>query len=518
MGLFDTPPERRQIHVALAIVALLTATLLVILPLQDIRLVEVDAFIPIVSAVMFTDELFIGTMLCAQAGAFRSTALSVLGSGYIMTALLLVPFTLAFPGAFARMGLLGAGISSAAWLVLARRFAIPVVVMLYVWLKQAEAKVPEEERHPPSVLRAVLIAISLAVGIALLVIGGQNWLPALVANRVDGIPSHLLVVNSIILLTTAAAMVVLMRRYKSVLEIWLLVALSGCALQAALNLVVHTRFTVGFYCLYGMMVASNLTVVLALIAESNRLHSRLARSVEARERDVGTRLMSMDAVAAALSHEIGQPLAAVTLSAKVGLSWLQRKPPDTEMAAKSLQDAVDAGQRAFEVMKSLRTTFKESSELSEFSLNDLVRETAYLLRRDLEAQKVALELTLDETVAPVRANRVQVQRVLVNLLTNAIEALAGSRRHVRQISLRTVLLDGRDVRLDVTNSGKSIPLETMELMFEPFFTTKARGTGLGLSLSRTIVEDHGGRLWASAGEGHGATFHLQLPVTLPTTQ
>ena len=154
---------------------------------------------------------------------------------------------------------------------------------------------------------------------------------------------------------------------------------------------------------------------------------------------------------------------------------------------------------------------------TEFSLNDLVRETASLLDRELAGAKVSLELALDETLPPILADRVQIQRVLVNLFTNAIESLGATRGRPRRIAIRSMPMDGQDVLLEVSDTGTGIAPEEMEHIFDPFFTTKATGTGLGLSLCRTIVEEHGGRLWASRGEEHGATFHLQLPRSgLPT--
>ena len=228
--------------------------------------------------------------------------------------------------------------------------------------------------------------------------------------------------------------------------------------------------------------------------------------------------MSIDAMAATISHEVGQPLTAANLSASAALGWLNRPEPDAEKAVKSLRETLDSGERTFDVIRSIRATFATGAgTLSEFSLNDLARETASLMDRELAARKVSLQLSLDDDLPPIQGNRVQIQRVLINLLTNAIESLAETRGREQSIAIRSLRLDGQNVQLDVSDSGVGISPEKMAQIFEPFFTTKSTGTGLGLSLSRTIIEEHGGRLWASSGEDRGATFHVQMrhhPQTL----
>jgi signal transduction histidine kinase len=154
---------------------------------------------------------------------------------------------------------------------------------------------------------------------------------------------------------------------------------------------------------------------------------------------------------------------------------------------------------------------KGQGTATQFDVNEMVRETVSLLDRELAGAQVSLQLSLDEALPPIVADRVQIQRVLINLLTNAIESIDAVRDGPRRIEVLTAPPDGEAVLLEVRDSGGGIPPEKMARLFDAFFTTKATGTGMGLSLCRTIVEEHGGKLWASPGERHGATFHLQLP-------
>ena len=511
LGLFDTPPERREIQLSLTIVGLMFAALLFVFPMRATQLGEIPVFVPLLDAFMLFSDLIIATLLYAQAAVFRSRALTVLASGYLFGSLILVPHALTFPGAFAPSGLLGAGVSTTAWLAIFRRLMFPLAVISYALLKSAGSSARTATGSTaPRIIEGVIAAAVLAALATLLTTLGHDLLPPIFRNSRDTIPTSLLVANAVTIALAIFAMALLRRQERSVLDLWLLVGLSCWLFQSLLNITLLTRYTVGWYGLNGMTLAASLILMVALIAESNRLFARLALQTAARGRERDARLMSIDAVAAAIAHEVGQPLAAAKLSASAALGWLTHPKPDPEKAIRSLRDTIDSDERTFEVIKSIRATFANGAgTLSEFSLNDLARETVSLLDRELAARKVELQLSLDDNLPPILANRVQIQRVLINLLTNSIDSMAATRRRARRIAIRSGL-DGRNVQLDVTDSGIGISPEKLAQIFEPFFTTKSTGTGLGLSLSRTIVEEHGGRLWASAGEDFGATFHLQL--------
>ena len=524
LGLFDTPPDRREIGLSLAIVGLLFATLFLVFPLRDTQLGEISAFVPLIDAFMLFSELIIATLLYSQATVFRSRALTVLASGYAFAALILVPHALTFPGAFSTNGLLGAGINTTAWLAVFRRFTFPIAVISYALLKSADSGPHTDPKRPAArVTEGLGGAIVLAASGALLTTAGHDLLPPIFSNARDTVHTNLVIVNLVTILLTISAMALLFRRDKSVLDLWLLVALSGWIFQSLLNLTLHTRFTLGWYGLNVMTLASSFIVMLALIAETTWLYARLALLTAARNREREARLMSMDAVTAAISHEVGQPLTALSLSASVGLHWLTQPRPDISKAIRSLRAISDDSKRTFDVIKSIRAMFgKGGGPISVFSLNDLVRDTASVMDGELAGAKVSLVLALDESLPPIRADRVQIQRVLINLVTNSIESLGPIRGRTRllpqnrprRISISSASLAEQGVQLNVSDTGAGIPSEELEHIFDPFYTTKASGTGLGLPLCRTIVEGHRGRLWASPGEEWGAIFHLELPCNL----
>jgi signal transduction histidine kinase len=513
LGLFDTAPDRRQTTLSLTVIAALAIALPVMLTLPDIRYREVDAFIPTADAIFFLSDLIIAALLYAQATVFRSRALTVLASGYVFTALIFAAHAMTFPGAFSQEGLLGAGVNSSAWLGISWRAALPIAVILYIALSRADlADVRATERPAPQIVTGVLLAIALAGAVTVLATRGLELLPPVLSNRSDVVRSNLLWVNLVLCSLCGTALVMLIMRRRSVLDMWLLVAIAAFQVHNLLNMQILARYSLSFYCQFGVQLFSHLVVLLALIAESNRLYARLALSTAARSRERDAQLMSMDALTAAIAHEVGQPLTGLVTSAMAGRCWLTHEPPDREKAILALRATIDAGNRTADVLTSIRTVFsKDQIRATEVSLNELVRETASFLDRELAGEGVKLELRLDEELPPVLADRVQIQRVLVNLFTNAIESLGARRSGPRRIAIRSAPVNGQNVMLEVSDTGIGIQPEEMTRIFDPFFTTKATGTGIGLSLSRTIVEEHGGRLWASAGPRHGATFHLELP-------
>jgi signal transduction histidine kinase len=509
LGLFDTPPDRQQVRFCVAVVVLLYLASLPVLVVGGLRLPEVSPFIPTIDAIMFVGEVITATLLYSQASVFRVRGLAILGTGYLYTALLLIPHALSFPGAFSPHGWLGDGVNTTAWFAVLRYPAFAIAVMLYAQFKPADSTArPETERPAPNIGAYIAAAILLAAAATALALSGL--LPPFQVDRIRGIRFNIVVYQAVLTAFWIAAIIMLARRRSSVLDLWLLVALAGWLLQSLLNMLEEGRFTAAWYWFYAMTLFSHLVVMLALVAESTRLYGRLALSMSAWNREREARLMSIDALAAAISHEVSQPLSALGTLQDTGLKWLTRERPDVERAIRSLRAAVEAKNLAIGAIKSVRTTLaRRPGERSAFDLADLVRATVPLLRREMAGKRISLQLELDET--PVLADRVQLQRVLINLLSNAIDSLGVTEDRPRHLTVRSAAPDGRGAVLEISDNGMGIVRENMAHIFDPYFTTKAKGAGLGLSLCRIIVEAHGGHLWASSGEGDGATFHLELP-------
>ena len=222
------------------------------------------------------------------------------------------------------------------------------------------------------------------------------------------------------------------------------------------------------------------------------------------------RVSMMGELAASLAHEIKQPIAAAGMNAKTGLRWLLREPPDTGEAREALSRIVNDAQRAADIVERNRSLYRRGIAKREpVNLNEVVREIIALLRDTANRQSIAIRAELDGTLPAINADRVQMQQVLMNLMLNAIEAMNDMGG---ELNIRSTRTDDGQILLSVSDAGIGLPVEKVDEIFNAFFTTKQQGTGMGLSISRRIVESHGGRLWATANSGRGATFHLTVPT------
>ncbi len=513
LGLFDTPPTQKEVRLSLALVGLLLAVALLILPVRDVRLLELDAFIPTVDAVMFVGDGMTAALLYAQAFIFRSRALTVLATGYVLSALLLIPHALTFPGAFSADGLLHAGVNTTGWLAYFRRATFPVVITLYVFLRNRDAAgQSESKRSAPKISISLFVAAILAALLTLLATRGHALLPPFYVNRSDVIYSNAVQIELGMFAVFVIAMALLFRARASVLDMWLLVAFWALLVQSMLVMTLHGRFTAGWYLMYGLFVFSHLVVLLALITESSRLYVRLALSTSAHSRERERRLMSLNAMAGTLFQEVGQPLSAMITSASVTKSWLSRSRPDHERAIESLHDTIAAGERTFDVIKNVRAKFSGRSEVAtEFSLNILLREIALEMDTELAAKNAVLQLDLAETLPSVRADRVQVCRVLLYLVAVVLDSQRDRRGRPTRVTVRTRPSEGRHVLLEISVANVAAAARDMEQTFEPVVMSKDCDLAQALSLCHTIIEDQGGYLSAAYDGDQAIGFRVRLP-------
>ena len=222
------------------------------------------------------------------------------------------------------------------------------------------------------------------------------------------------------------------------------------------------------------------------------------------------RVTTLSALTASIAHEINQPIFAVITSAGACLRWLNRDQPEVQRAREAATRIEEDGKRAAEIITHLKSFYKKdvSPQREMVSVNDLVGEMLVLLRSEAERHSVVMRTELPTDQLCVTADRVQLQQVLMNLMLNGMESMS-EREGELKISTRR---DGEEVIVSVSDTGKGIPADKMEEIFKAFVTTKAEGTGMGLAISQTIIESHGGRLWATVNPGCGATFHFTLPT------
>jgi PAS domain S-box-containing protein len=258
------------------------------------------------------------------------------------------------------------------------------------------------------------------------------------------------------------------------------------------------------------------------ITERKRAEERL-RASEQRLLDAQmelarvTRVTTLGELTASIAHEVNQPLAGVIANAAACLRWLDRGTPDLEAARRSVEWVIDDGNRASEVIRRVRSLANKTEiEKVPLDVNDLVREVITLVQRELTSHQVSLRMELAPALAMILGDRVQLQQVMINLVMNGVEAMQPVTDRPRELVIRSGQDETQQVLVSVTDCGVGISAENADRLFNAFFTTKSSGMGMGLSICRSIMEAHGGRLWATANVPYGAMFQFTLPVNADT--
>ena len=225
------------------------------------------------------------------------------------------------------------------------------------------------------------------------------------------------------------------------------------------------------------------------------------------------RVMTMGELAASIAHEVSQPLASIIASGDSCTAWLSNEPPNLERARAAISRVIQAATQASEIVLRIRGLFKKTTTSTEsVDVNTVIEDTISLLRHQMQRHNIFLGTELDSGVPRVSANRVQLQQVILNLVMNAIESTANVDPERRRLVIQSSLSNPGELLVAVKDTGPGIDAQQAARLFTPFFTTKPQGIGMGLPISRSIIEAHGGRLWVEKNEPHGAVFQFVLPT------
>ena len=508
-----TPSVRqRQWTLALAAVVLLATG--IIAPFGAIQLRRIDGFIPATESVIVITDLFTAILLFSQARIIGSRGLLLLASGYLFSALMVFPHLLTFPGAFAPSGLLGAGLSTTAWLFVFWHLGLPVSVIGYAYLI--------DERRPlarSAIFWSITCVIGLACVLTWIVAVYDDALPALLVDQI-GLTPLANRVTSIDFVIGVLALVVLWLRRKSVLDMWLIVAVSALVAELGVTTFVITSwFSLGFYTQRIFSLAASTIVLSALLAEAVVLYARLANAVVRLQHERASKLLSVQAAVGALTHQMRQPLTGIGTRASAARRFLAQSPPDIDRLQRIHDEIVGAASHANEAIESVRALFKDADQpQSVINLNDLIVECFQSLQQELDQHGIAGRIDLDPTLPLIAGHRGQLREAVLNIMQNAIEAMAASENGGRNLKLETKRQDQGEVIISVQDTGPGLEQQSTTKIFDAFVTTKDKGTGLGLAISRMIVEFHGGRIIAQSDPGSGARFQIVLPIkTTPET-
>jgi len=509
------PPSATQKRLASAVVIgiLVVFALITFGPLEGVQLRQVVAFVPAYVTAMFVNDLITAILLYAQFSIVRSRSTLVIASGYLFAALILIPFVLVFPEVFAPGNLIG-GLQSTSWLWLCYHAGFPMFVIGYALSKDGD---PRRRFWQGTVRAAIALSAASTAAVvsvlAFLCIAGDPLLPRVALDYLHFSALWPYFIGAPVALLSLSALIALRIRQRSVLDLWLTVVMCLYLVEVSLSYYPDpTRFSIGWYTVRIIGFLSSSLVLMVLLHEISTLYARLLGAVLAQRREREARLMTGDAVAASIAHEIRQPLTAMVTTADAGLRFLDRSIPNLDKAKEAFKRIVADGHRAGDLVGSIRANFKSDvRDRTALDLNELIREALALGLGELQKHGIVVQAEPNKRLSEVRADRVQLQQVLLNLIVNAIEAMA-AKDEPRILNIKSEAYDGERVIVSVSDTGTGVRSQDADRLFNPLFTTKSGGMGMGLSICRAIIEAHEGRLWFAPNSPRGAVFHFTLPA------
>jgi len=510
------PPTAGQRRLALVVILVLLGVFAITAPFMNTQLPIVSASIPAFETAIVINDLITSALLYSQFLIVRRRALLVLASGYLFTALIVIPHELIFPGAFTPTGLFDAGLQSSAWLYTFWHAGFPLAVIGYVLLSDADGRGNVFTLSP-------VPAVALSVAAVVVIVGGLTWLatqgdwllPRIFLDRVHADPSRIWQTGAFDLALTAIALALLWLRRRSVLDLWLMVVCCTWLVELTMTAVfLNTRYSVGWYASRIYALTATIFVLIVLLSQTTALYARLLRSNTALQRERNNKLVNLEAMAASISHEVNQPLAAISAHSGAALRFLKHTPPNLEEVQLALNAIARDSHRTSQVFQNIRSLFGRSPQGQELiDLNQIALDVLRTLRGDLEEHGIVVRSELTSELPLVMGHRGQLQEVVLNLVQNAIEAMDDIEDGGRLLRMRTQS-DGRDaIKVSVEDTGSGIAPEKLDGIFDAFMTTKPQGMGLGLAICRMIIEQHNGKLSASSDpKRRGALFQFTLPI------
>src|ERR1700730_18598516 len=391
--LSSSSPGRAQRRLALAVVlALLVAFFITEGPLSTLQVGRIDAFVPAYATAMFVIDSITAVLLFAQFSILRSRALLAIASGYLFTAFIVIPWMLTFPGVFTPDGLLGAGLQTTNWLYILWHGGFPMFVIAYALLKDADpAKGMWWGSAGAAILSSVAMTATVVCAATFIVTAGEAHLPRTMLDPLHFSTLRLYIAGYQVLLSVAALIVLWVQR-RSVLDLWLMVVMCAYVIEICLiAFPVPVRFSLGWYAGRVFGLVSGSLVLFVLLYEITTLYARLLRAVVAERLERAARLMTGDAVAATIAHEVKQPLSGMIANADAGLRWLDRSLPDLDEAKAAFKQIAADGHRAGAVIGSIRAIFKKDVRTrTSLDVNDLIGEALALVRGDLQKHRILI--------------------------------------------------------------------------------------------------------------------------------
>lgn len=512
-GISSRRPSRTHTASAMTVAIIWFGAFLVALVYRHVQLARQDAFVPIVNTIICVNDLITAGLLYAQFSVTGRRALMMLASGFLLKAMVLVLHTLAFPGVFAPMGLLGGHLQTAAWLYVAQHWGFIAAVMAYTVLRSRPSAEPVYDAQVMTpILLSVAGVIAFAVSFAWFVTVNAQRLPSLMAD-----PVHLSVTwrgvrGPAFGAVGFVSLLGLTRRWNSVIDLWLKVVVWSWTLETILTALLPARYSLLFYVVRTMGTFSSCFLLIVFLAESLVLQRRLALAMITRERERDVQRAAMEVTVGSLAHELRQPLAAMKTNAYTGSVLLSSGDDVTDDIREIFDDLSASVDRAETIIDSVRTTFANRAGVrTALDANDLVREAVQTLQIDLEAYHIETDIDLASGLPAIHGHRGQLIQVLLNGITNAVESLADVSHHTRKLRICTANVGDR-ISIVIADTGLGIGRQLHDQVFEPFYSTKPYGMGLGLAICRSIVGAHGGTVLLLPGVDRGAVFRVDLPA------